>query len=311
MRTLLVLLLSVSFLLANDSPYIKKAEQLLKEHQFTQIEKLLKDHQDDPDALYYLSVVKLLRGKIDAALELAEKGLKKAKDKDRFYEWMGDIYSVKAQNSNMFSAMMTVSKIKKYWQKAIEFNPRNMSAREKLFMFYLMAPGIAGGDEQKAEALIEEVKAEDPLRALLMQARFYRKKKEFDRAERFFLQAFKMAPDSLPVLQEVASYYMEQKQFARARNYLQKIVRVKPDSFVGYDLFGDFYKQQGKADSALMQYDLALKKDPYQYRTEFKKVKLLAKMGRKDEARKLANKILHSEVFFTMKKRVKAFLDEL
>ena len=307
-----MLLLLGSVLLANDALNIsKQAEQLLQEHQFKKAAQFLSQYQNHPDGLYYLSVVKLLTGELDDAIELAEKGLKIAQDKDRFYEWLGDLYSVKAQTSNMFSAMMTVSKIKKNWQKAIEINPNNSSAREKLFMFYLMAPGIAGGDEDKARQILDEVKTSDKLLSLLLEARWQQKEKNYKKARALFKQAVQLAPDSISVLYEAAQFYLRQSQLSEARKLAEKIITAKPERFTGYDLLGDIFTQKDQLDSALAQYDLALQKDPYQYKIEFKKAKILAKMGQKQQAKAIAQKLLSSEIFFLLKRQVEAFLKDL
>ncbi len=299
-------------LVAANSPDIKShAEQLLKQHKFQAAAEYLEAYQNQPDGLYYLSMVKMMTGDLDEAIDLAEKGLKIAQDKDRFYELLGDIYSVKAQTSNMFSAMMSVSKIKNYWKKAIEFNPENLDAKEKLFMFYVMAPGIAGGDENKAEEFLAEVKQKDPIRAALMSARLNQKRKATSDAENDYRQALSQAPDSADVLYEMARFYMNQKQFEKALPNIKKMMQLKPNKAFAYDLFGDWYLEQGKLDSALVQYDLALKKESYQYRIEFKKAKLLAKMGRKQEAKAIAKKLLNSEMFFAVKKQVEDFLKDL
>ncbi|MHB2154679.1 tetratricopeptide repeat protein [Calditrichota bacterium GD2] len=298
-------------LLAAQTPYLKQAERLIHQHQFDQALELLKAHQTDPEALYYQSVIHLVRGNINRAIELAEKGLAKAQDKDRFYEWLGDIYSVKAQTANIFSAMLTAANIKNNWQKAIEFNPDNLKAKEKLFMFYLMAPQMAGGDQEQALKLAKEIAQKDTLRGRLLMARYYQKQKDVKRAEETYLSAFNQAPDSIHILHELASFYMNQKQFEKARKYVRKILELKPQQAESYDFFGDFYLQQDKPDSALTQYEKAIEIDPFLYRIQFKKAKVLARLGRKNEARAIAQKLLNEEVFFTMKRQLKKFIDQL
>ena len=305
------MLIIATFLFAEEKAYLKEVKQLLKKHQFTKVAQLLQPYHNEPDALYYLSVVALLNGRIDEAVDLAQKGLTKSKNKDRFYEWLGDIYSVKAQTSSVFTTMMTIPKIKKNWHKAIAFNPNNLQVKEKLCLFYLMAPKIAGGDEAKASSLIKEIGLKDSLRAALLWATFYQKKNAIPKAQAQYQRALQMAPDSISVLSTVALFYLNQNQFDNARRLIEKIIHLKPRQFVGYDLLGDFYSRQNRLDSALVAYNRALEMDPFQFKIAFKKIKILAQLGKKQEARSLAEQLLKSEMFFTLRKQIESYLDQL
>ncbi len=304
------LVLSFGLLFAQED-YLRQARQLVEQHKFTEAARLLEPHANTAPALYQLSVIRLMQGELDKAIDLAERGLALTQNKDRFYEWLGDIYALKAQNSNIFKAMMMVSKIKTNWQKALECNPDNVNAREKLVTFYLMAPGIAGGDEEKALQLAKPFQTKNKARWHLLMARYYQKKKEIASAEQNYQQAYRLAPDSTKVLYEVALYYMGQKQFDKARPYIQRILTLKPEEESGYTLLGDFYLKQDQPDSALVQYQKALKRAPYQYKIKFKEARTLARLGRKEEARRLAKELLDAEIFFTMRKQVEDFLDTL
>ncbi|NOX88793.1 MAG: tetratricopeptide repeat protein [Calditrichaeota bacterium] len=310
-RSFFLVLLSFFVLTASDSPVAKKAEQLIKQRKFDQAEQFLKNYKSDPDALYYLSLIRLIKGDIDAAVDYANDALSKSQDKSRFYEWLGDVYAVKAQNSSMFSAIFTVSKIKSNWQKAIKADPKNIDVREKLFMYYLMAPGIAGGDEAKAFELAQQVQKSDPVRGKMLMGRYYKKKEQFSEAENAYLSALKSAPDSTYVLSEIGFFYLDTKKPDKAKKYFLKIIALKPDKPFSYDYLGRFYLKQEKYDSALTMFDKALAIDSLQFRIYFKKAQTLSKLNRKEEAKEIAQYLLKQDLFFSMHNQISKFLKEL
>jgi len=72
------------------------------------------------------------------------------------------------QNHKM-KAMFIVGGYKRELQKAIDLDPNNVEARQEQIGFLTQAPGIAGGDRDRARELIEELKTIDWREGMLMQ----------------------------------------------------------------------------------------------------------------------------------------------
>ena len=310
-RLFLFLLLPVYLLSAQNHPIRKQVEQLIKTHRYDQAEKILLRHKDKPDALYYLAVVDLVQGKLDKAVDRAEEGLKKDTNKARFYELLGDIYAVKAQNSGMLSLIFTVGKIKKNWQKAIALDSTRLSAYQKLFSFYLMAPGFAGGDKDEAFKLAQKVLKINPPVGQTMLAQYYQKEKQSDKAEQAFTKALKLAPDSVNIVKEAAYFYLTQKKIKKARQLFDRILTLKPNDPFSYDALSDWYFKTGKKDSAIIVLDKALKIDSLNQQILFKKARFLADLGRYDESRALCNRLLKQQMFFALRKQILGFLERI
>ncbi len=310
-RLFIFLFLSFSLLFAQKQAVRVQVEQLLKSHQYDKAEKILQQHKDTPDGLYYLSIVKLVKGDLDKAADMAEEGLKIANDKARFYELLGDIYAVKAQKSGMLSLIFTIGKIKKNWKKAIEQDSARMSAYQKLFSFYLMAPGFAGGDKDEALKIARKVERINPALGQTMLAEYYQKEKKDSLAEQAFKKAMQLAPDSVNILKEAGYFYLGIKNYSKSRERFDKIVSLKPSDPASYDNLSDWYLKTDKKDSALVVLNKAIALDSLNQQIVFKKARVLADLGRFDESRALCNALLKQNMFFALREQIKLFLKKI
>ncbi len=313
-QVFLLILLLAGLAGAQDSTIIRQEIKTLMEHnKFTAAQKILERHKDKPNALYYLSLIHMVKGEIDQAIDLAEEGLKKSDDKAKFYELLGDIYAVKAQKSGMLSLVFVVPKIKKNWKKALQEDPRRLSARQKLFSFYLMAPGFAGGDPDQALKIARETLPIDSLHAMVMLGQFYQQQKQPKKAEHYFIRAERLATalDSTDVLREVGYFYLRAKNYPSARKVFERIKKRHPNDPFAYDNLADYYLKTDRRDSALIMLQKAEQLAPDNINIRFKRARVLADMGKYEVARSLAQNLLKSEMFFSLRKQIEAFIKEM
>jgi cytochrome c-type biogenesis protein CcmH/NrfG len=84
----------------------------------------------------------------------AEPSCKKAASLDpgnsRFHLWLGRVYGEKADRANFLTAMNLAGKVRGEFERAVQLNPSDIDARLDLAEFYLEAPGIVGGGEDRA-----------------------------------------------------------------------------------------------------------------------------------------------------------------
>jgi tetratricopeptide (TPR) repeat protein len=88
----------------------------------------------------------------------------------------------KMQQVSTMKAMFIIGSYKRELRKAIELNPKNVEAREEQIGFLTHAPGIAGGDKQKARELVEELKPLDWRAAMFSLAEIHREEKDTESA---------------------------------------------------------------------------------------------------------------------------------
>ena len=124
--------------------------------------------------------------------ERAESSCKKAvaldPDNSRFHLWLGRVYGEKADRANVLAAGVLAEKARGEFEHAVQLNPNDEDARLDLAEFYVLAPRVLGGGEQKAREQAQSIATVDPGREHWVYARIAEQKKDFATAEREYHQ---------------------------------------------------------------------------------------------------------------------------
>jgi Tfp pilus assembly protein PilF len=127
----------------------------------------------------------------------AESACKRAVELDsgnsRFHLWLGRVYGEKADHASFVSAASLAGKVRAEFQRAVQLNPKDIDARLDLAEFYLEAPGIVGGGEEKARAQARSIGANNPAREHWVYARIAEKKKDTQGAENEYRQQIELS----------------------------------------------------------------------------------------------------------------------
>ena len=124
--------------------------------------------------------------------ERAESTCKKAvaldPDNSRFHLWLGRVYGERADRANVLAAGVLAEKARGEFEHAVQLNPNDEDARLDLAEFYVLAPRVLGGGEQKAREQAQSIATVDPGREHWIYARIAEQKKDFATAEREYHQ---------------------------------------------------------------------------------------------------------------------------
>ena len=124
--------------------------------------------------------------------ERAESSCKKAvaldPDNSRFHLWLGRVYGERADRANVLAAVNLAEKARGEFEHAVQLNPNDVDARLDLAEFYVLAPRVLGGGEQKAREQAQSIAAVNPGREHWIYARIAEQKKDFATAEREYHQ---------------------------------------------------------------------------------------------------------------------------
>jgi tetratricopeptide (TPR) repeat protein len=194
----------------------------------------------------------------DAAITSAEKAVALEPENSLYHEWLGKTYGEKAQHASWFSALSLAKKTRKEFERAVELNERNFSARQALVEFDCSAPGIAGGGEDKARPNIEMLAVLDVAEGHYAAGNCRRQKKDFATADAEFTKAIESHPKSPDLIYDIGDYAMKRSQPERLLAVADEGEKAAPA-----DPRGKFYRavalvltkdSPGEAESLLREY---------------------------------------------------------
>jgi tetratricopeptide (TPR) repeat protein len=220
----------------------------------------------------------------DRAISACERAVTLESGNSEYHLWLGRTYGEKADGSNFLSAAGLAKKVRNEFERAVQLDPNNVSARVDLAEFYLEAPGIVGGGQDKAKAhwirgrLAEKNKdlptAEREYRAAidtshgganawLNLALFYRKTGRLDEMQDALKKAADAPMDQPEVLIDAASTLLRANRdlpFATqlVRRYLSSTTVEQAPPFKAHYLLGTILEKQGDKEGAAKEYQTAL-----------------------------------------------------
>jgi tetratricopeptide (TPR) repeat protein len=140
----------------------------------------------------------------------------------RFHLWLGRVYGGKADRANFLSAASLAGKVREEFERAVQLNPKDVDARMDLAEFYLEAPGIVGGGEDKAREQARTIATVNPARARWVYARIAEKKKDATTAEREYRQYIELSNGDADAWLNLALFLRRQKRLEEMEQALVK-----------------------------------------------------------------------------------------
>jgi len=288
-------LLSCSLAAAADAP-----QQLLAAGRVDQaVQTLEQQIQSSPTAQAYnlLCRAQFELDDWDSGIPACEKAVSLAPDNGLYHLWLGRIYGEKADHSNFLKAAGLAKKVRVEFERAVEFAPNSWEARTDLAEFYLEAPGIVGGGEDKARDQANLLLPLNPCMAHWVRARIAQKNKDSAAAEQEYRAAIDASQGGARAWLNLAGFYrranrldeMEQALrtmetrpldhpaalmdganmlFRSGRSYPMAIRLVRRylasgtveewPAFKAHNLLGELLEKQGDPQSAAVEYRTSL-----------------------------------------------------
>jgi len=149
----------------------------------------------------------------DRGIAACEKAVALEPGNSTYHLWLGRIYGEKADSSSFFTAAGLAKKVRNQFESAVQLSPGDVDARTDLAEFYLEAPGIVGGGQDKARAQAATLARLDPAKAHWVNARIAEKKKNFTTAEREYRSAIEVSHGDAASWLNLALFYKHTGQF--------------------------------------------------------------------------------------------------
>jgi tetratricopeptide (TPR) repeat protein len=153
----------------------------------------------------------------------------------RYHRWLAHVYGEKADHANFLSAAGLAGKTRDEFERSVQLNPADVDARVDLAEFYLEAPGIVGGGQDKARAQAKVIGTTDPAREHWVYARIAEKNHDTVTAEREYRRMIEASHGDSEAWLNLALFYRHQKRYDDMEKALVKTSEAhmsKPDVMV-------------------------------------------------------------------------------
>ena len=184
----------------------------------------------DPAAHSLAGKCQYMVGDFKKAIDLFEKAVQLNGQLSDYYHWLGRAYGRRAESGNPLIAPHYATRARQMFEKAVELDPKNGEAISDLFDYYLEAPGFLGGGLGKAQALLEQIKANDQAEFYYATAQLAQKRKEFNSAEQHLKRAAELAPRQIGRLLDVAKFLARQGRLIESESFISKAEKIDPNN---------------------------------------------------------------------------------
>lgn len=254
-------------------------------------EALTKATPNDANAWVLLVRARLQAKQAEKAIAAGEKATAVgAKNAQAFY-WLGNAYGNRIGEVGMLSKMSMAPKLRDAFEQAVKLDPALVDARSSLIEFYLQAPGAIGGGIDKARAQATAIARYDRARGLMAQGRIAMHEKKPADALKAYEQAYALKPNDAQLRLSLILGYQEAKRWKDAYAMARQWTVDEPKKAKPWYQIGRIAAESGQylpeGEAALRTY-LKLGRetgDPEPKHARLRLSQILAKAGRKDEAR--------------------------
>jgi tetratricopeptide (TPR) repeat protein len=228
------------------------------------LEAVISQDGSDAEARYQLS--RLLANHFrdyDAAEEMMEKAVELVDGNAEYHFFLGSVYGAQAQLAGLLSKFSYAKKTRNQFERAVTLQPDTVRYRSALLSYYLMAPGIAGGDVDKARSQGQEILKRDACEGHMSLARIADNEKELENAEKEYRLAISARPAAWTPHHMLGYLYLRMKRTDDAVAQFREYVRLAPTDPNSHDSLADGYMANGNTDEALKCYLQSLSLDPH------------------------------------------------
>lgn len=276
-------------------------------------EAILKKDSQNAEAHYRLGMIFLgqqLRD-VDKAVEHMEEAVEIKPEEATYQYGLGAAYGTEAQAAGMFRKAILAPRIKKAFARAVELNPRHIEAHIGLARYYQQAPGIMGGDMDKAWQEAEVIIGLDEVQGRTFKASLFEKEKKLTEAENEYKTLLVNRSKDWKAWRVTGFFYLRHQRTDDALASFTKYTEMRPDTADSFARLAQAYVQKKDADRAiaLLQKSLTMDSDYWPA------VSILASAyelkGQKKEARETYQRLLAANLTEDQRKNVEKKIKEL
>ncbi len=261
-----VLFLIISFVFANN---LKQGKDHFSSGEYEKAKNifraLLDKNDENAEAHHWLGRTYFRLGNIDDASEHCEQSVELDDLNAEYHFWYGQVLGREVQEASVFRQPFLAPKVLAEFERTIELDPKHVGGYIGAANYYLQAPGIMGGDVDKAKEqaqILIDMKASQGF--LILAQVLVEEDKNVEAEEVFakFDTAFNDSTDNPTFYNSYGYFLINQKKYDLAIAKFKRQVELNPKSANAYDSLGDGYRSAGRLEEAMASYQKAVEIDP-------------------------------------------------
>lgn len=219
------------------------------------------------DVLFRLAASEFRRGNIKAAQSHLDAMTDAGLERLDALMLQGMVHMARLEEVSIFRKVGVAKSALTAWQSAAELDPEFAAAHYAVLSYYANAPGIAGGDRDKARGMLPTLEALDPMYAAVASGVLASKDKDFASAETAFRRATSIDDERAMPWFSLAQHYYQQEAYDDALAALD-VYETREQSWQDPDAATITYfrgmalQKQGKHTEAKTVLNRSLQMDP-------------------------------------------------
>jgi tetratricopeptide (TPR) repeat protein len=204
---------------------------------------------DSRDALanFLLSQIRNAFGDRESPLVFAEKAVSLDGGVAKYHRQIAEVLGVKAQHSGIFQQLVLARRFKKEIDTAIALDPADLQALRDLMEYYLLAPGIAGGDKVKAAVVADRIASIDPAEGFSAKARLAAFRGDRGQVEGLLRKAVEQEPGRYRSRIALANFYAAKDGTnPEAVEQAKQAIKIDSGRVEGYAILARAYAAGGQ-----------------------------------------------------------------
>jgi tetratricopeptide (TPR) repeat protein len=245
---LLLILCAVAVSRAEQSP----AERLIEAGHWKQarsiVEARLREAPGDALSNFLLSQIRGAFGDRSTPLALAEKAVALDGRPAKYHRQVAEVLGVTAQHAGAFQQLLLAHRFRREIDAALFTDRRDLQALRDLMEFYLLAPGLIGGDPRKAAEVASRIGEIDVVEGLLGRARIAEFHKQVEAQEALLRQAADIHPARYKAQITLAQFYLEagHSSLSAAEAYACAAMNLNPGRVDAYAVLAAIHADRGE-----------------------------------------------------------------
>jgi tetratricopeptide (TPR) repeat protein len=279
---IVVFLWAVAAIGAEPSPAEKLIEAGHWKRARSIVEARLREAPDDALSNFLLSQIRGAFGDRATPLPLAEKAVALDGNTAKHHRQVAEVLGIAAQHAGAFQLLLLGRRFRKELDTALARDPQDIQALRDLLEFYLVAPGITGGDPRKAVDVAGQIGGLDQVEGLLARARIAEFHKQTARKQELLGQAAEAQPPRYKALIALAQHFLktDPPNVGAAEAQAKIAMNLDPGRVDAYSVLAAVHADRGEWSQLDSTLTIALREVPDDAAPHYRAAERLLASGR-------------------------------